>query len=152
MDLDLKGRQVFSGLTGNVDIDIARQEGLLIPSQAIADRSVSDLPASLQDNPLVQKSRRVTPVVFRVVDGKAVMTAVSTGASNLTDTLVKEGLQSGEMIVIGPYRALEKLKDGDAVTKEDPSKDANRWAASEGARTQGGNMNMSVGGGHRRMR
>ena len=155
VNLDLKGRQIFSGLTGNVDIDIARQEGLLVPSQAVVERPVNDLPQAIKDNPLVQKSRRVTQVVFRVVDGKAVMTPVATGTSNLTDTLVKDGLKAGDVIVTGPYRVLEKLKDGEAVQKEDPSKDAGRWAAAEGARGQGGGMGMGGpggGGGRRGMR
>jgi len=150
INVDLKGRQIFSGLTGNVDIDIARQEGLLVPSQSIVDRPVNELPQLLKDNAQVQKNRRVTPVVFRVVDGKIVLTPVSTGTSNLTDTLVKDGLKLGDMIVTGPYRVLEKLKDGDMVQKEDPSKDAGRWAASEGARGQGGGM--GGGGGRRGMR
>jgi HlyD family secretion protein len=153
VNLDLQGRQIFSGLTGNVDIDIARQEGLLVPSQAVVERPVNDLPESVQSSPLVQRNRRVTPVVFRVVDGKAVVTPVSTGPSNLTDTLVKEGLKAGETIVTGPYRALEKLKDGEVVQKEDPSKDASRWAAAEGARGQGGGgMGPPMGGGRRGMR
>jgi len=152
VNLDLKGRQIFSGLTGNVDIDIARQEGLMVPSQAVVERPVNDLPQGIKDNPLVQKSRRVTQVVFRVVDGKAVMTPVSTGTSNLTDTLVKDGLTAGDMIITGPYRVLEKLKDGEVVQKEDASKDAGRWAAAEGARGQsGGGMGMG-GGGRRGMR
>ena len=149
VNLDLKGRQIFSGLTGNVDIDIARQEGLMVPSQAVVERPVNDLPQGIKDNPLVQKSRRVTQVVFRVVDGKAVMTPVSTGTSNLTDTLVKDGLTAGDMIITGPYRVLEKLKDGEVVQKEDASKDAGRWAAAEGARGQSGG-GMGLGGGGRR--
>ena len=153
VNLDLKGRQIFSGLTGNVDIDIARQEGLMVPSQAVVERPVNDLPESVKSSPLVQKNRRVTTVVFRVIDGKAVMTPVTTGASNLTDTLIKEGLAAGETIVTGPYRALEKLKDGETVQKEDPSKDASRWAAAEGARGQGGGgMGPPMGGGRRGMR
>lgn len=152
VNLDLKGRQIFSGLTGNVDIDIARQEGLMVPSQAVVERPVNDLPESVKSSPLVQKNRRVTTVVFRVVDGKAVVTPVVTGPSNLTDTLIKEGLTAGDTIITGPYRSLEKLKDGEAVEREDPSKDASRWAAAEGARGQGGDMGPPMGGGRRGMR
>jgi HlyD family secretion protein len=152
VNLDLHGRQIFSGLTGNVDIDIARQEGLLVPSQAVVERPVNDLPESVRSSPLVQKNRRVTTVVFRVIDGKAVVTPVVTGPSNLTDTLIKEGLTAGETIITGPYRSLEKIKDGEAVQKEDPSKDASRWAAAEGARGQGGGMGPPMGGGRRGMR
>jgi HlyD family secretion protein len=151
VNLDLKGRQIFSGLTGNVDIDIARQEGLMVPSQAVVERPVNDLPESVKSSPLVQKNRRVTTVVFRVIDGKAVVTPVVTGASNLTDTLIKEGLTAGDTIITGPYRSLEKIKDGEAVEKEDPSKDASRWAAAEGARGQSGG-GPPMGGGRRGMR
>jgi hypothetical protein len=78
---------------------------------------------------------------------------VVTGASNLTDTLIKEGLTAGDTIITGPYRSLEKIKDGEAVEKEDPSKDASRWAAAEGARGQsGGGMGPPMGGGRRGMR
>ena len=66
---------------------------------------------------------------------------------------MKDGLKAGDMIITGPYRVLEKLKDGEAVQKEDPSKDAGRWAAAEGARGQsGGGMGMGGGGGRRGMR
>jgi HlyD family secretion protein len=112
---------------------------------------VNDLPESVKSSPLVQKNRRVTTVVFRVIDGKAVVTPVVTGASNLTDTLIKEGLTAGDTIITGPYRSLEKIKDGEAVEKEDPSKDASRWAAAEGARGQSGG-GPPMGGGRRGMR
>jgi hypothetical protein len=75
---------------------------------------------------------------------------VATGASNMTDTLVKDGLKPGETVVTGPFRSLEKLKDGEQVQKEDASKDFGRWQAAEGARGQGGGgMGMGGGGGRR---
>ncbi len=150
VDLKLDGRQIFSGLTGNVDIDIESHEGVTVPSQAVVERPVSELPERLKDDPLVQRDLRVTPVVFRVVDGKAVLTPVRTGASNLTDTLVVDGLTPGERIVTGPYRTLERLIDGEPVREEDPSKDASRWRAAEDARGQGGGMGPGMGGGRRR--
>jgi HlyD family secretion protein len=150
VDLKLDGRQIFSGLTGNVDIDIASHEGVTVPSQAVVERPVSDLPERLKEDPLVQRGLRVTPVVFRMVDGKAVLTPVRTGASNLTDTLVVDGLKPGERIVTGPYRTLERLRDEEPVREEDPSKDASRWRAAEDARGQGGGMGPGMGGGGRR--
>jgi HlyD family secretion protein len=64
-------------------------------------------------------------VVFKVVDGKAVLVPVRTGLSDDTDVVVLEGLQPGDRIVTGPYRALKKLADGEAVRKktEKESKD-----------------------------
>ncbi len=81
--LDLEGDQLFSGVGGNVDIVIGTHQGLVLPSQAIVERKVDDLPADVRDRPEVASGRKTTPVVFRVVDGKAMATPVETGASNL---------------------------------------------------------------------
>jgi HlyD family secretion protein len=53
-----------------------------------------------------------------MVDGKARMKVVRTGASNLSETMILEGLADGETVVTGPYRVLERLKDGDAIREE----------------------------------
>jgi HlyD family secretion protein len=60
-------------------------------------------------------------VVFKVVDGKAVLVPVKTGISDETSVVILEGIAEGETVVTGPYRAVKKLKDGDAV-KESTSK------------------------------
>jgi len=54
-------------------------------------------------------------VVFKVVDGKAVLVPVKTGISDETSVVVLEGIAEGDTVVTGPYRAAKKLKDGDAV-------------------------------------
>ncbi|MFO0828071.1 MAG: efflux RND transporter periplasmic adaptor subunit [Phycisphaerales bacterium] len=115
--------KLLSGLAANVDIEIAAHSGLTLPSQAILERPTDELPESIREsNPLVDRSRRTTPIVFRIIDGKATVTPVKTGPSNLTDTLVAAGLQEGDAVVVGPYKVLEKLKDGEAVEPEKPAK------------------------------
>lgn len=114
-----EGRQILSGLACNVDIEIATHTGLAVPSQAVVDKSTEDVPAEIaNDNPLVDRQRRTTAVVFRVVEGKAVMTPVKTGPSNLTATIVEAGIRAGDLIVTGPYKTLEKLKHNEAVVDE----------------------------------
>ena len=61
--------------------------------------------------------------MFRMVEGKAVTTLVKLGASNLADTMIIEGLSAADVIVTGPYRVLERLKDGEAI-REETAKDA----------------------------
>ena len=58
-----------------------------------------------------------------MVDGKAQIVPVKTGASNLSDTMILEGLAEGDVVVTGPYRVLERLKSGDAI-REETAKDA----------------------------
>ena len=45
-------------------------------------------------------------------------TPVRVGPSDLTQTLILEGLQSGDVVVVGPYKVLEKIKDGEAMQDE----------------------------------
>ncbi len=117
--LELGGEQVFSGLGGNVDISIATHEGLVLPSQAIVQRKIEDLPKELRSSPLIQTGRKTTSVVFLMKDGRAVATAVQTGPSNLTDSIVLDGLTEGDVVITGPYKVLERLKELDPVKKDE---------------------------------
>lgn len=117
--LDLAdGETLLSGLAANVDIEVARTAGLLIPSQSLLEKKLDDLPKDIAEGPLVDKVRKKAIVVFRMVDGKAVVTPVKTGSSNLADTMIVEGLSAGDVVVTGPYRVLERLKQGDAIREE----------------------------------
>lgn len=131
VEIDPKeGRQILSGLACNVDIEIATHTGLAVPSQAVLDRNVDDMPSEVtQDNPLVDRQRRTTSVLFRVVDGKAVMTPVKTGPSNLTSTMIVSGIKAGDAIITGPYKVLDKVKHSDPVVDE--AKDAKSKDAKE---------------------
>jgi HlyD family secretion protein len=64
-------------------------------------------------------------VVFRVVDGKTVLTPVKTGLSDETSVVILEGLKEGDVVVTGPYRTIKTLKHGVAVRekKEEEKKD-----------------------------
>lgn len=117
--LDLtEGETLLSGLAANVEIVVETTQGLLIPSQALLEKKLDDLPKDVAESPLVDKLRKKAIVVFRMVDGKAVLTPIRTGASNLSDTMVLEGLGEGDVLVTGPYRVLERLKQGDAIREE----------------------------------
>lgn len=117
--LDLTdGETLLSGLAANVDIVVETTQGLLIPSQALLEKKLDDLPKDIAESPLVDKVRKKAIVVFRMVDGKAVLTPIRTGASNLSETMVLEGLGEGDVVVTGPYRVLERLKQGDAIREE----------------------------------
>jgi HlyD family secretion protein len=86
----------------------------------------------MTDGPLVDKARKKATIVFCMVDGKAVIRPVRTGASNLADTMIAEGLKEGDVVVTGPYRVLERLKDGDRI-REETAKDAAAQLAKDGA-------------------
>lgn len=116
IELDLQGKLVRSGHTANADVEVAEHNGIVVPSQAILDRAIEDLPDDVRNSELVNKRKSVAYVVYKVVDGKAEFQAVHAGASDLTHQLVVKGLEPGDTVVVGPYKALlDELSDGAAV-------------------------------------
>lgn len=113
-----------SGLTASTDIEVETfAQVLRVPSQAVQDRKLDDLPKEVREKSLVEPGKTVARVVFVVEDGKVKVVPVKTGASDLTSTLIEKGLTEGQRVVVGPYRALTELKaDQDVV--EEGTKDA----------------------------
>ena len=117
--LDLKGRRVRSGLSADVEIQTQKHEGQIrVPSQAVMSRPIDQLPADLKNSPELEKGKSFATVVFRCVDGKAVMTPVTVGASDDTHTIIKSGLKANEPVIAGPYKILESLTNDQVVKTE----------------------------------
>jgi HlyD family secretion protein len=74
---------------------------LTIPIQASGKREVEDKPVE---------------TVFVVEDGKAKLMEIVPGVSSDTETEIMSGIDEGDTVIIGPYRVLSKLKEGQAVT------------------------------------
>ena len=118
-------RRMPLGLSANVTIQTRQHESVLaVPSQAVIGESIDDLPRHLrQGNPHVDTLRTVTPVVYRLIDGRAVATPVSVGPSDATHTIIRAGLDVGERIIVGPYRLLERIAH-DMPLRDEPQDDA----------------------------
>ncbi|HUU15982.1 MAG TPA: efflux RND transporter periplasmic adaptor subunit [Sedimentisphaerales bacterium] len=113
-------KKLFSGLTAHVDIETIKHEDVLnVPSQAVLGRAIDDLPLKIRENnPEVDKEKTFTPVVYRYIDGKAVVTPVKIGPSNLTNTIIKSGITEEDNIVVGPYKVLEGIKHDQKIRDE----------------------------------
>ena len=109
-----------SGLTADVDIETNRYTDVIkVPSQAVLARRYDSLPLDITDgNPFADKNKTDIPVVYRMIDGKAVVTPVSIGPSDLTHTLIRGGLNEGDVVIVGPYKILDTLQHDTAVTEE----------------------------------
>lgn len=68
-----------------------------------------------------QGEKELIEVVFVVEDGVAKMVPVKSGISSEKDTEIVSGLEGGETVVSGSYRALRDLRDGQKVKIEEPS-------------------------------
>ena len=117
--LDLKGRRIRSGLSADADIETQRHPKVIkVPSQAVVGRPVDQLPEEVRKSPDIEKNKTQVTVVYRLIDGKAVVTPVSVGPSDDTHTIIKSGLKPGDPVIVGPYKALESLQHGQAVKNE----------------------------------
>jgi HlyD family secretion protein len=98
------GMNVQTDITTHEKIDV-----LVIPIQASGKRKI--------DSKTAQSA-------FVVNDGKAQLTEITTGVSSDEDIEVASGVEEGDTVIIGPYRVLSKLKDGQKVSFEIPEEDS----------------------------
>lgn len=67
------------------------------------------------DGPGQKAKTTRTPYVFVYEDGRAVRRTVTLGRSDDTHREILSGITKGEQVVVGPYRKLRFMKDGDAL-------------------------------------
>ncbi|MEM8873263.1 MAG: efflux RND transporter periplasmic adaptor subunit [Planctomycetota bacterium] len=132
--IDTHGERLITDLTANVEVRTKVLDGVLkVPSQAVVGRVVDELPSGARDKPEVASDQLVTAVVYVVRDGKAFVTPVEVGASDLTHTVIEAGVAEGDVILTGPYTLLETVRDGDTLTMEDATPEASDDESEDGA-------------------
>ncbi len=117
-------KKLYSGLTAHVDIETIKHENVLnLPSQAVLGRPVDDLPLEIREKSgEVDMGKTFATVVYRYVGGKAAVTPVKTGQSNLTHTIIESGITKEDKIVVGPYKVLESIKHDQLIQDEREAK------------------------------
>ena len=115
-----EGVLLRDGLMANADVQVETFRDIIkVPSQAVQDRAIDDLPMEVtKDNPRVDRTKKFCRVVFTMVDGVAKAVPVITGTSDLTDTVIMQGLEPGASIITGPYKSLSTLKHDQKVIDE----------------------------------
>ena len=128
--------RVKPGMTANVEIEVARKsEALTVPVQSVVYRRRRDLPAELlkehdarrtdAEADAQQSVAEYIRLLFCIEEGKAHMRLVETGINDATSVEITEGVAAGEVVVTGPYRSLDQLKDGSSVkVAEKPEEEA----------------------------
>ena len=100
--LDTTAPALRPGMNVRAEIKTAELDSVLvIPVQAAGRREVKG---------------KETETVFLIKNGKAVLTPIRTGKTSDTELQVTDGLAPGDEVVIGPYKKLAKLTDGQRVT------------------------------------
>ncbi len=126
-------QKLYSGLTAHVDVETLKHENVLnLPSQAVLGLAIDDLPLKIRENsPEVDTAKTYATVVYRYIDGKAVVTPVKIGQSNLTHTIVESGITAEDKIVVGPYKVLESIKNDQMIQDERESETKKSGAKAE---------------------
>ena len=131
------GSELRPGMTASAEIvtDV-HEDCLAVPIQCVAVRT----PDQLGGGPAEQEGEepRFVPdrdgfveVVWVVEDGRAVARQVKTGIQSETHIEILDGLDEGDAVVIGSYRAISRdLTDGAAVTITDDTGQGERPAGS----------------------
>jgi len=109
--------QLFAGLTANVDIEVETLEDkVLVPSQAVMDKRVDELPQEIRGKSEVLKAGSNFTQAVYILDGEnAKVRPVRVIASNLRWTAIDLGLDADDKVIVGPYRAIQQLVDGKKV-------------------------------------
>ncbi|MDX2118445.1 MAG: efflux RND transporter periplasmic adaptor subunit [Planctomycetota bacterium] len=115
-----EGITLRSGLTCNADIGVQTLADVVkVPSQAILDRAVDELPAEVsQAAGSIDPGKKFARVIFAMKDGKAEALPVGIGPSDLTHTVIFKGLEPGTKIVVGPFKTLLALKHDQRISDE----------------------------------
>ena len=112
------GMSATAEITTNVVKDV-----LTVPLQSVVEKRPEsspspETPAANNAAVPIDKPKSITGV-YVLVNGKAEFREVETGLIGESDREIKSGLKPGDVVITGPSRVLNTLKDGAAVQKEE---------------------------------
>ncbi len=115
-------QDVKPGLSVQADILTGfRPKTIVVPIQALVIRDRERKPGDAPDG-----TPRDEEGVFLNDGGKAKFQPIKTGLMGELSLEVVSGLQGGESLITGPFKALRTLKPGDAVKAEEKKKDGDK--------------------------
>lgn len=120
--LDEQGRETLrSGMSARVDIYTeTATETLAVPIQAVL---YDDEPAAGETGE-ESAAGEEQAYVFLMQDGKAVRHNVKTGISSDSDEEIVAGVTEGDKVIVGPFRTVRHLKEGERVEEKSPDAEA----------------------------
>ena len=157
--------RIKPGMTANVEIEVARRpDAIAVPIEAVVHRMRKDLPDSIVDAfdktqaglDLSERARRgqYIEVLYVMKDGVAEVRLIEAGIADTRRLEIREGVSLGDIVIVGPYRSLDQLKDGKkvALAEEDKLKTEETGEAQEEQLTEkdeGGSDKDTDGGSNR---
>jgi HlyD family secretion protein len=113
--LDAPDPRVKPGMTARVEIVTQRARNVLaLPQQAVLTRWL-DPKGKEVDQREGDSSQREVSAAYLIGSGNAVRHEVKTGIHDEIWVEVRDGVAEGDEVIVGPYRVLRSLKQGDPV-------------------------------------
>lgn len=119
---------LHTGMTATVEIEVHRvADALSVPVQAVVHRKRKDLPDTAAVRAWAERNARspgekfrdaasrYIKVVFVAEGGVARARPVDTGISDERNVQIVSGLTGDDRVIVGPFRSLDQLRDGQAV-------------------------------------
>ncbi|NLI97118.1 efflux RND transporter periplasmic adaptor subunit [bacterium] len=112
----------FETVLDILDVDPLQRPGMSVSADIVAAVRDSALVCPLQAIGRRDIEGRSVETVFIVKNGKAKLVEIKTGISDGRSAEVLDGLEAGQAVIVGPYKVLRTLNDGDEVKtkKEEP--------------------------------
>lgn len=118
------------GMSTTVDIQTKTETRVVtVPIQAVTTRADStgktvgqrrNMDRNNDESDEDEEVKEINEYVFLFEDGKANMVAVKSGVQDNTYIQILEGVEDGDEVITGPYRAVSRtLENGEAVEKVD---------------------------------
>jgi len=131
------------GLSATAKIQTAQKQNVLsVPIQALAERSQKELDeakngtsssvtlAASNSEAAAASAKEDIQGLFLIRNGKAQFVPVQTGISGTTDIEITSGVNEGDTIVTGSYKALRTLKPGASVKIDNSAPKADESSSS----------------------
>lgn len=114
----------FEVILDLVDIDPAQRPGMSVSADITTAMREDVITCPLQAIGRREVEGKLSETVFVLEDGKAKLVSIETGISDGRFIEIIEGLEEGQEVITGPYKALRTLQDDDEVK---PNKGEEPW-------------------------
>ncbi|NOT01479.1 MAG: efflux RND transporter periplasmic adaptor subunit [Phycisphaerales bacterium] len=124
---------VMPGMSANVEIEVARRDqAITVPVEAVVHRLRKELPegivkaydAKQSEMDVSERARQAQyiKVLYVKKELKAEIRLIEPGIADTRRVEIADGLGMDDVVITGPYRSLDQLKDGRSVQLSDASK------------------------------
>ena len=118
--------RIKPGMTANVEIEVARcDDAIAVPVEAVVHRMRKDLPDSIvaefdrkqAERDLSERARQgqYIKVLYVMNDDVAQVRLIEPGIADTRRVEIRQGVEMEDLVIVGPYRSLDQLKDGKKI-------------------------------------